>query len=217
MSQSAEIAKLAAALSKAQAAIVGAARTAENPYFKSQYADLATVWDAARTPLTSNGLSLVQMPISDEQGRIGLHTTLLHESGEWIDGTFLMVPAKPNDPQVVGSLLTYFRRYALSSAVGIPQIDDDGEAAAKPTREPVKAAPEALPPVALPPLKKATDLTLTEAQQVRLKALMKEHGVTAKAVKALVEQTYPIKTAADIKQSGYDDLCAWVVTQGGAR
>jgi hypothetical protein len=209
--QSDSIKNLAAALAKAQSAIIGAVKGTENPYFHKNYADLATVRDAARTPLTSNGLSLVQMPISDEQGRIGLHTTLLHESGEWIDGTFLMVPAKPNDPQVVGSLLTYFRRYALSSAVGIPQIDDDGEAAAKPTREPVKAAPEALPPVALPPLKKATDLTLTEAQQVRLKALMKEHGVTAKAVKALVEQTYPIKTAADILQRDYDDLCSAVI------
>ena len=210
--QSDSIKNLAAALAKAQSAIIGAVKGTENPYFHKNYADLATVWDAARTPLTSNGLSLVQMPISDEQGRIGLHTTLLHESGEWIDGTFLMVPAKPNDPQVVGSLLTYFRRYALSSAVGIPQIDDDGEAAAQPTRQPVKAAPEALPPA--PPLKKASELTLTEAQQARLKALMKEHGVKASAVKALVEQTYSIKTAADIRQASYDDLCAWVAGVG---
>jgi hypothetical protein len=209
--KSESIANLAAALAKAQAAITGAKRDADNPFFKSKYADLESVWEAVRVPLTANGLALAQVPVSDEQGRIGIHTTLMHTSGEWLDGTIYVMPSKPNDPQIAGSILSYLRRYALSAFTGTPSVDDDGEAAAKPTRAPEKAPAEALPPVALPPLKKATDLTLTEAQQVRLKALMKEHGVTAKAVKALVEQTYPIKTAADILQRDYDDLCSAVI------
>lgn len=205
--QSESVAKLAEALAGAQAEIIGAVKDSDNPFFKSKYADLATVWEAARKPLTSHGLAVVQMPVSDEQGRIGLKTTLMHASGEWIDGTLFIAPAKANDPQVIGSILTYFRRYALSGAAGIPQIDDDGEAAAQPTRPPVKAAPEALPPTTKP----ASLLTLTDAQQARLKALMKQHGVTAKAVKAMVERSYPIKTSADILQRDYDDLCSAVI------
>ena len=209
--KSESIANLAAALAKAQAAITGAVKDATNPFYGKAYADLESVWEAVRVPLTSNGLALAQVPVSDEQGRIGIHTTLLHSSGEWIDGTIYVMPSKPNDPQIAGSILSYLRRYAVSAFTGTPAIDDDGEAAAKATRQPVKATPEALPPVALPPIKKAVDLTLTAAQQTRLKALMKEHGVTAKAVKALVEQTYPIKTAADIYQRDYDDLCAAII------
>jgi len=211
--KSESIANLAAALAKAQAEISGAKRDAANDYFKSRYADLESVWAAVRQPLTSNGLAIAQVPVSDEQGRIGVHTTLMHTSGEWIDGAIYVMPSKPNDPQVAGSILSYCRRYALSAFTGTPSVDDDGEAAAQPTRQPVKAAPEALPPAPLPPLKKASDLTLTEAQQTRLKALMKEHGVTAKAVKALVEKAYPIETAADIKQRDYDDLCAAIIAK----
>lgn len=208
--KSESIANLAAALAKAQAVITGAVKDADNPFFKSKYADLATVLAVGREPLTANGLSVAQMPVSDEQGRVGLHTTLMHTSGEWIDGTVYVAPSKPNDPQVAGSILTYLRRYAYASVVGIPQVDDDGEAAAQPTRQPVKATAAQLPAV-----KPASTLTLTEAQQTRLKALMKEHGVKASAVKAMIEQAYPIKTAADIRQTSYDDICAFVVAGGG--
>lgn len=209
-----QIAHLAAALSAAQAEITGAIKDSDNPFFHSKYADLATVWEACREAITKRGLAVVQAPVSDEQGRIGLHTTLIHNSGEWIDGVIFVQPSKPNDPQVAGSILTYLRRYALSSFIGIPQIDDDGEAAAQATRQPVKATVEALPPSQIPGVKPASLLTLTVAQQNRLKDLMKQHGVKAKVVKELVEKSYPIKTSADILQRDYDDICAFVIAGG---
>jgi hypothetical protein len=140
VTRSESIAALAAALSKAQGVMEGATKAGLNPHFKSKYADLASVWDACRKPLADNGLSVVQLPGGDGQ-TLSVTTILMHESGEWIEGTMTMTPTK-NDPQGVGSCLTYARRYALAATVGISPEDDDGNAAsAKPTAKPV-AKPE---------------------------------------------------------------------------
>ena len=118
---------LAKALSKMQSQLEGAKKKSKNPYYKSDYADLESVWEAIRKPLTDNGLSVVQFPVNEED-KIGVETTILHESGESLTKSFYMRPVK-NDPQAVGSLITYFRRYSLSAVCGIAPIDDDGEAA----------------------------------------------------------------------------------------
>lgn len=136
MNKSESISKLAEALSKAQGAIKNALKDSSNPYFKSKYADLASVWDACRAELSANSLSVVQVPevIESEAGtKINVHTLLMHSSGEWIDGELKMAPVK-DDPQGIGSAITYARRYALSAFVGIAPEDDDGNAASgKPT------------------------------------------------------------------------------------
>lgn len=121
------IGALAAALAKAQAAITGAVKDAANPFFKSKYADLESVWSACRKPLTDNGLAVVQTSRYTPDGLM-LVTTLLHSSGEWISGE-MPVLVKDNSPQAQGSGLTYARRYALAALVGVYQTDDDGEAA----------------------------------------------------------------------------------------
>jgi len=125
--KSENIGALAAALAKAQSQISGAVKDAANPFFKSKYADLESVWQACRKPLTDNGLSVVQTSRYTEHGLL-LVTTLLHSSGEWISGE-MPVLVKDNSPQAQGSGLTYARRYALAALVGIYQTDDDGEAA----------------------------------------------------------------------------------------
>ena len=63
--QSAEIGELAGSLAKAQSEMGAALKSSDNPYFKSSYADLAAVIDAAR-PLTDHGLSISQMPVGDD-------------------------------------------------------------------------------------------------------------------------------------------------------
>lgn len=60
MKTSEHIDKLAAALAKAQSEMRGAVKDSANPFFKSSYADLESVWDAIRLPLTSNSLSVTQ-------------------------------------------------------------------------------------------------------------------------------------------------------------
>jgi len=126
--KSESIAKLAAALSKAQGQIKGAAKDSKNPFFNAMYADLQSVWEACRKPLADNELSVVQMPVTAESG-VGIVTVLMHSSGEYIQAGFDLKP-KNTDPQGMGSAITYGRRYALAGFVGIYQTDDDAEDAA---------------------------------------------------------------------------------------
>lgn len=119
--------ELSAALAKAQGQMSGAVKDSANPFFKSKYADLASVWDACRDALSKNGLALVQSPEVDGL-RVSVDTLLTHTSGQWIKGT-VSVSAKEDSPQAVGSCITYLRRYALQSFVGVAPEDDDAEAA----------------------------------------------------------------------------------------
>jgi hypothetical protein len=120
---------LARALAKAQGVMAGAARDKTNPAFKSRYADLASVWDACREPLSSNGLAVVQLVTAADKASVTVETRLLHESGESVSSVLTMPVEKPT-AQGVGSAITYARRYALSALVGVaPDDDDDGNAA----------------------------------------------------------------------------------------
>ncbi len=127
MKKSEQINELAAALSKAQGQIKNAAKDSANPFFKSKYADLASVWDACRAELSANGLAVVQVPESRD-GQVGVYTILLHSSGQWVDGELFLTPVK-DDPQGAGSIITYCRRYSLCGFAGIAPEDDDGNAA----------------------------------------------------------------------------------------
>lgn len=131
MEMSETIASLAGALSKAQAKIEGAKKDSNNPHFKSKYADLASVWDACREALTSEGLSIAQMPGACASGQMEMTTMLMHSSGEWIRET-LTIPLQKVDAQGYGSASTYARRYSLAAMVGVAPDDDDGNAASKP-------------------------------------------------------------------------------------
>ncbi len=115
------------ALSKAQEEIVGALKDSDNPFFKSKYADLASVQDAIRKPFAKNGLCASQV-MEPMEGGFVLVTILGHSSGQEIVSR-LPVTLTDTKPQAVGSQITYARRYALAAIAGVAQIDDDGEAA----------------------------------------------------------------------------------------
>lgn len=146
MTTSEAINELAAALSKAQAAMKGAAKDSENPHFRSKYADLASVRDACWKPLTDHGLSVVQSPrlVGSEQGYVvELETRLMHSSGQWM-ADVAATPIQKTDAQGVGSAVTYLRRYALAAFAGIAPEDDDGNAASEshaPAQAPRAPAP----------------------------------------------------------------------------
>lgn len=133
--------QLAAALCKAQSEMEGAKKDSENPFFKSKYADLASVWDACRGPLTSNGLAVTQATDMLE-GVLVLVTTLHHVSGETVSGRY-PIRTKDDTPQALGSAMTYARRYSLAAMVGVCPEDDDGEAAQARDSLPAKAARKA--------------------------------------------------------------------------
>jgi ERF superfamily len=142
MNKSESIAKLALALSKAQSAISGAVKDSTNPFFSSKYANLESVVDAIRGPLADNELSFTQLTTKNEQG-LFVNTLIMHSSGEWLEGSYPVVCAQPNDPQKLGAAMTYARRFSLSSAFGVPQVDDDGNTAAEKPKEKVEEKPKA--------------------------------------------------------------------------
>jgi hypothetical protein len=127
MKQSASISALAKALCAAQKKLKPALKDATNPFFKSKYANFESIWEAARDPLTANGLSVVQVLSTNETGEPTLNTMLMHESGEWISGKTPLKPMKP-DPQSFGSHLSYLKRYALAAMVGVVTSDEDDDA-----------------------------------------------------------------------------------------
>ena len=139
MNHSESIAKLATALSILQGKLTHAKKDSANPFFKSKYADLESVWDACRSLLAENGLAVMQFPGEFVDGTMSLNTVLTHSSGEYMN--YLMsVPMTKMDAQGAGSCISYMRRYALAAVVGVVQADDDGNAASSP--KPVVKAKE---------------------------------------------------------------------------
>jgi len=136
MKTSEQISELAAALAAAQGMMENAIMNRINPHFKSKYADLAAIFDAARKPLSANGLAIVQT-ISDGV----LHTRLLHTSGQWIASEHPLPMS--GRPQEIGSALTYARRYSLSALIGIAaDEDDDANAASRSNGKPTEKLSE---------------------------------------------------------------------------
>lgn len=136
MRRSESIAALAAALSKARGEFKAVIKSAENPYFKSNYADLSTLIDATKDSLSKNGLAVVQSPGKiTESGRVSITTLLIHSSGEWMEDD-LEMPVTKADAQGLGSAITYGRRYAYQSLLNVAgEEDDDGNAAVGKTQK----------------------------------------------------------------------------------
>ena len=134
MLKSESIANLAKALSTVQGKLTYAKKDSKNPFFKSNYADLESVWDACRDLLSANGLAVSQFPgtYSDLDKSMSLTTILSHESGDWISQVMSMPVAKP-DAHSCMAALTYMRRGALAAVVGVVQADDDGNEASQPS------------------------------------------------------------------------------------
>ncbi len=123
---------LTAALVAAQAQMPAVEADAVNPHFGSRFVSLGRLIAKVRPVLNRHGIAVVQMPAQDEQGRPVLVTRLVHASGEVMESTMPLMLAK-NDPQSLGSALTYAKRYALAAALAIAdQEDDDGNAATAP-------------------------------------------------------------------------------------
>jgi hypothetical protein len=134
MKTSETIIKITPAFLKAQKDMEGAKKDAKNPFFKSSYADLSSVLEACKNALNSNGISILQPhttefnPVSGEEVHY-VETILVHESGEYFSSKTKMEVSKKNDPQSLGSAISYARRYGLQSLISLPAEDDDGEKA----------------------------------------------------------------------------------------
>jgi hypothetical protein len=120
-------------------------------------------------------------------------TTLIHESGEFIQGKLAMKPVKA-DPQSLGALLTYGRRYSYLAIVGIAPEDDDAQAAMPKKVTETKVAPPPIDPLAW-----------TEGQRKMIFGFCTKAGLTRDESRALAEKYCPGKT----KQEAKDLLDHW--------
>jgi hypothetical protein len=165
--------ELAKALSAAQGKIEGATKNKENPHFKSKFADLASIWSACRKQLAEHGLAVVQEPLSDTTGNVGLATTLLHSSGQSMRSELWVKPQQAG-PQALGSCISYLKRYALAAVVGVATEDDDGEGAEGRTEGKGNGATK--PPVARANTVKHDGAKASQAQIAKLHMLRAEVG-----------------------------------------
>ena len=126
MNRSESISKLAVSLVKFNSEVSKIAKDAKNPFFKSNYVTLDKLIEATRPILQENGLVVMQSPLSKEDGSIGIQTLLIHESGEFIESEpIFMRPAKANDPQQAGSIISYMRRYSYQAILNLNTGEDD--------------------------------------------------------------------------------------------
>lgn len=122
--------EFAKALLKASSNINAVKKGADNPFFNSKYADLATVMEEIKPALTEAGIAVIQRPVAGLEGHASLETIVVHESGECFSAGVISVPVGgKKDAQAYGSAITYGRRYSLCSIFGVPQVDDDGNEA----------------------------------------------------------------------------------------
>jgi hypothetical protein len=129
------IGAIAAALAKAQADLTNPEKSlvatirASNPREMDQtfrYAALSSGLDIVRKALGGHEIAMVQTTAIDKEvGLIRLTTTLAHASGEWLSSEWPVCPiAETAAPRRMGAALTYARRYALFTLVGIAGEDD---------------------------------------------------------------------------------------------
>lgn len=113
-----------------------------------KYADLPSVMNSCVDALNKNGVVVIQSPTTTDKMAAAIETRLIHaESGQEVSGV-IEVPygeaGKMSIAQAYGSAMTYARRYALVSMLGIITEDDDGANAGSRTT-PSKPAPKAQP------------------------------------------------------------------------
>lgn len=225
--------KLAAAFVKAQAKFQTVAQNrevevrSEKGRYSFTYATLAALWEMARGPLAENGLGIMQIPTLKlrDNGKSEVHVTtcIIHESGECFEA-HLTMPCTNTDPQKVGAVISYVKRYHIGALLGLASagetdIDDAGQDA-RAVMELASRAASTPPPPAVPrksktelgllaqaaksvadivELKKAagnSNLPLPDMQEVTRAVLAAEKRVAA-ALKAETEA----KAAADKKSS----------------
>lgn len=126
MQASTDISMVSAALVKAQGEFPPVSMNCTNPYYNSRYADLGAVIEVAIPVLQKHGLAFSQA-VEGGDGQVGITTILLHESGQYIS-SYVVIPIEgKNMAQEAGKAITYLRRYALSSMLGLfTEEDNDG-------------------------------------------------------------------------------------------
>ncbi len=197
MLKSDDISQLAAALAVAQGQIENAAKDSANPFYKSKYADLASIRDAIRKPFADNGLCVMQ-PVSVDGPKVTVTTILAHSSGQWVSSELSMVAQrqvqggaweKIDTPQAIGSAIAYARRYALAAVAAVATEDDDGEGS------------------------EGREIKISDAQAKRIFGLMRDAGKKPADVLAVLKK-YGYTKTEEVAITKYDAICSEVQAHG---
>jgi hypothetical protein len=187
MNKSEDISEIAKALSNFQKEVKQPSKNGFNPHFKSEYVTLDDTIKAVNETAPKHGLSYIQTPVTDEHG-IGVITTLLHTSGQFMEFPPLILPMDKKTAQGAGSCISYARRYSISSTFGlVSDTDDDGNALEDQSGQGNKQ--------------------LSEKQVKRLYAIAKQAGVEPGAVKSVIMKDYNKTNIADLTKQEYDAVC----------
>lgn len=211
---SAQLDKLFAALSKAQANMGAAKKDKSNPFFKSSYADLESCWDAIKIPFTEQGLSIIQLPM-EGINTVKLQTVLCHSSGQYITSIVEVKPSK-NDPQGTGSALTYARRYGLMAICGIAPEDDDGNAASG--KQGYQKAEEKKVEEKKKEIINSAPSSIRKDQIEKIRRHIGTSEWTNENIKDLIAEKYKAKAAKDLSEKQGIDLINYIINnipQGG--
>lgn len=191
-----DIKELAAALIAIQAEVGVAITNKENPHLRSKYADLGAVWAAIAPALTKHKVAAVQIPVFHD-GQQFLRTVLIHESGQSIEGEYLLRPVK-DDPQAWGSCLTYARRYSLAAMIGVVSGDDDDGHRASGSKKTGASIDKVKKPD-----------VLSAAERLAMRKVWLKAGKTDEMVQAYLKEAYDLDSTAKIEKRHYQELMAW--------
>lgn len=203
MNRSETISKLAISLVKFNSEVNSISKDAKNPFFKSEYVTLDALILNTRDILQKNGLVIMQSPLSKEDGSIGIQTLLIHESGEFIESEpIFMKPAKANDPQNAGSIISYMRRYSYQAILNLNTGEDDDanistygnktDSKAKTNNSNINT--------------QSNNKKLSEAQCKRLYSIAYNKGIKSEQVKEAVLKKFG-KEVSDLTKTEYDAVC----------
>lgn len=118
--------------------------TADAGTYSYKYMSLGSIMRSVREPLALAGLAIVQAPaieVGHGGNRVSVTTRIIHRSGQWIEASVSIAISANAAAQVVGSAITYARRYGLTALLGIASGDDDDGAQAQSSPPAYEQAP----------------------------------------------------------------------------
>jgi hypothetical protein len=187
---------VSAALVAVQGEMEAASFDAQNPFLRNRYASLGAIIETSRPVLAKHKLAVLQVPTTAAE-QVQLTTRLIHESGQFLDCGTLGLPIGDEKgksrAQVAGSIITYLRRYAWASVLGMyAEEDTDGENGERvqPRKNAPRQAAELPPPSNQPPPVKTppeASQTLPDRPKVRVAALKRLKALPGESNENLVQ------------------------------
>ena len=178
---------------KFQSEFKGMKPDSSNPFFKSTYISLDGILETARPILAKNGLAVIQEATGDGD-YIFVKTKLIHESGEMIETEVLKMKPQKNDPQSMGSCITYSKRYQLAALLGICEcIDDDANIATYGNSVPEQSK---------------SNGKLSAKQVGRLLAIGLKAGIKEPEIKKVIKSEFGKDKIEDLSIEDYNSVCS---------